>query len=492
MVEDVGPNIKAEALAMNMFLKTKALKTYAASAALAVGLGGGFSAGTAAWADNVTDAMIGAYNSSGLLQQNRALLRAADETVGITLAGLRPIITSALAISRDYDRDGDVDGSSSSDTSTYATGSLSLSWLLFDNGVQRISTAAAQENVLATREGLVDIEQQVLFAAVEAYVNVLTQQDNVSLRQNNLRLLQEELRAANDRFEVGEVTRTDVALAQSSVAEARANLINAQGSLATARAVYAEVVGREPGAITSYPPLPLRSGGVDNARQTALRTHPGLKSQQHAVKAADLTAYASLRDLGPDLTLSATASQTELRGSRTDSSDVDVDLTLSQTLYSGGSGAALRRQNLAQVDAQKGALISTQRSIVQAVVSAYSTFEAAEASLVSSNEQVRAAQVAFDGIREEATLGSRTTLDVLEAEQSLLDAQTARLQARASQALAAYSLLQAQGLLTAENLNLAVETYDPEVYYNQVKSAPAFVSKRGQDLDRVLKALNKK
>ncbi len=473
---------------MIMFSKTKAFKNYVASAALAVGLG----MGTGAWADNVTDAMIGAYNSSGLLQQNRALLRAADETVGITLAGLRPIITSALAISRDYGRSSDDDGRSDSDVNTFSTGSLSLSWLLFDNGVSRISTAAAQENVLATREGLVDIEQQVLFAAVQAYVSVLTEQDNVALRQNNLRLLQEELRAAVDRFEVGEVTRTDVALAQSSVAEARANLTNAQGALATARAVYVEVVGRAPGTITAYPPLPSRSAGLDAARQTALRLHPSLKSQQHAVKAADLTAYASLRDLGPDLSLSATASQTALRGSRADSGDVDVDLTLSQTLYSGGAAAATRRQNLAQLDSQKGALITTQRAIVQAVVSAYSSFEAAEASLVSSNEQVRAAQVAFDGIREEATLGSRTTLDVLEAEQSLLDAQTARLQARATQALAAYSLLQAQGLLTADNLNLAVETYDPEIYYNQVKSAPAFISKRGQDLDRVLKALNKK
>jgi outer membrane protein len=110
---------------------------------------------------------------------------------------------------------------------------------------------------------------------------------------------------------------------------------------------------------------------------------------------------------------------------------------------------------------------------------------------VSSGEQVRAAQVAFDGIREEATLGARTTLDVLQAEQELLNAQTARVQARANQALAAYQLLQAQGLLTAEHLGLAVEIYDPTLYYNLVKDAPANVSQRSKDLDRVMKALGR-
>ena len=119
------------------------------------------------------------------------------------------------------------------------------------------------------------------------------------------------------------------------------------------------------------------------------------------------------------------------------------------------------------------------------------SLEAARASLVSSVERVRAAQVAFEGIREEATLGARTTLDVLQAEQELLGAQTARVQARANQALAAYQLLQAQGLLTAEHLGLAVEIYDPTLYYNLVKDAPAHISKRSKDLDRVLKALGR-
>jgi len=448
-------------------------------------------AGAPLRADNLTDAMIGAYTSSGLLEQNRALLRVADEGVAASVSGLRPVVTAALNIARDYDRTGLGAAGARSSHSTGASVSLSLEWLLFDNGATQLDTAAAQETVLATRQTLVNVEQQVLFAAVQAYVNVLTQQDIVALRQNNLRLLQEELRAANDRFEVGEVTRTDVALAESQVAEARANLTDARGALLTARATYEEVVGRAPGAVTTYPPLPRRAASLDAAQALALRNHPNLRAQQYAVKAAQLTADSSLRDMGPSLSFSATASHGEVHSSDNSSDNFDLGLSLSQTIYAGGALASARRADLARLDAERGALLSTQRSITSNAASAYTSFDTAAASLVSSTERVRAAQVAFDGIREEATLGSRTTLDVLQAEQELLDAQTARLQARATQALAAYDLLQSQGLLTAENLNLAVERYDPEIYHNQVRSAPAFVTKRGQDLDRVLKALRK-
>ncbi|MCZ4269507.1 TolC family outer membrane protein [Tritonibacter sp. AK171] len=472
---------------MQRILKTKRIRAFAAIGVLATAV----VSAPQARADNVTDAMIGAYTSSGLLEQNRALLRVADEGVAATVAKLRPVVTATLGIARDYNRTGLGALGASSNHNTGATLRVGMEWLLFDNGATQLDRAAAQETVLATRQTLLDVEQQVLFAAVQSYVNVLTQQDIVALRQNNLRLLQEELRAANDRFEVGEVTRTDVALAESQVAEARANLTDARGALLTARATYEEVVGRAPGAVASYPPLPRRAASLSDAQARALRSHPSLRAQQHAVKAAQLTADSSLRDMGPNVKFTASASHGEVRGSDGTSDNFDLGLSLNQTLYAGGGLAAARRADLARVDAERGSLLSVQRSISSNAASAYTAFDTAAASLVSSNERVRAAQVAFDGIREEATLGSRTTLDVLQAEQELLDAQTARLSARANQALAAYQLLQAQGLLTAENLNLAVERYDPEIYHNQVRSAPAFVTKRGQDLDRVLKALRK-
>ncbi|WP_293576808.1 TolC family outer membrane protein [Phaeobacter sp.] len=461
-----------------------------AGGVLAGGVGLTTTTSKPAMADNLSDAMIGAYKNSGLLEQNRALLRATDENVAAAVARLRPVVDWVARAERNYLRNGFANGAASKHDTTISTG-LDLSWLLFDNGASKFSKLAAQETVLSTRQALVDLEQQVLFAAVQAYVNVLLQQDNVSLRRNNLRLLQEELRAANDRFEVGEVTRTDVALAESRVAAAQASLTESRGALQDAQAVYVEAVGQQPGTIAGQPPLPQRVASLAAAEAVAMRNHPSLLAQQHAVKAADLAAQSTARTLGPTVTLRANIAHAEnARGAGTRDSS-GASLTLAQRLYAGGSVASARRAGIARLQAERGALITTQRGVAQDVAAAYVALDTAGASLRSSEERVRAAQVAFDGIREEATLGARTTLDVLQAEQELLDAKTARVQARANQALAAYALLQSQGLLTAERLGLAVELYDPTLYYNLVEDAPAYVSKRSKDLDRVMRALGK-
>lgn len=171
--------------------------------------------------------------------------------------------------------------------------------------------------------------------------------------------------------------------------------------------------------------------------------------------------------------------------------DASVELRLSQPIYSGGRLAASVRRAMANRDASRANLLNTQKDITQGVTDAWVRFQTASASLTASTERVRASQVAFDGIREEATLGARTTLDVLTAQQDLLDAQLAEIASRTERSLAAYQLLQAQGLLTAERLGLAVQIYDPTLYYNLVKKAPAQVSKQSKDLDRVLKALRR-
>ncbi|MCB4455301.1 TolC family outer membrane protein [Leisingera sp. McT4-56] len=437
-------------------------------------------------ADNLSDAMIGAYKTSGLLEQNRALLRAADEDVAIALSQLRPLIEWTVSAVSTYNEQ------TLNATQNNLSTQLRLTQLLFDGGASRLGKLAAQETVLATRQALLSVEQTVLLQAVQAYVGVLQGQENVSLRRNNLRLLQEEQKAAQDRFEVGEVTRTDVALAESRVAAARANLTDAEGTLLTAKATYEQVVGRAPGAITSQPPLPRRAASLDSAQAVAVRNQPDLLSQQHIVKARDYQVAAATAGLGPTVNLQASAGLSEDTQDRFDSAySSSVGVQMTQELYAGGRNAANRRRAVANADAERGALISTQRSVRQAVSAAYFNVETARVSLISSGERVRASKVAFDGIREEATLGARTTLDVLQAEQEYLDAQTEQVNARANQAIAAYQLLQAQGLLTAEHLGLAVEVYDPTLYYNLVKDAPAHYSKRGKDLDRVLKALGR-
>ncbi len=442
-------------------------------------------------AENLADAMIGAYNSSGLIEQNRAILRAADEDVASVVASLRPVLDFVIDVSASETRLRPRSGLLETSTNRITAG-LEATMLLYDGGARQLGLLAAKEIVLATRQSLVSIEQQVLLRAVAAYMNVVLQTENVSLRENNLRVLGEELRASQDRFEVGEVTRTDVALAESRVAEARSNLANARGVLVNAQAEYENVVGRKPGNLASPRNLPARPGSIDAAQAVAVRIHPDILSAQRQVAARELQIRQSTKALGPSVRGGIEFFGIEDYTGSSDGYNSAVSLNLSQPIYSGGALQSGVRSAMADRDAARGNLLTVQRDTRQTVANAYVRLQVAQARLVATAEQVRAAQVAFDGIREEATLGARTTLDVLTAEQDLLDARTARISARADEAVASYELLAAQGLLTAERLGLAVQIYDPTIYYNLVKDAPATYSKQSRDLDRVLEAIGKR
>lgn len=445
----------------------------------------------AASADNLADALIGAYNTSGLLEQNRALLRAADEDVAIALSALRPIIDWTVRVRQSYTHTGNNLASLENKPADFFTG-LSLSQLIYDGGASRLGKQSAQETVLATRQALLQVEQQILFRAVTAYLSVLLQEETVGIRQNNVRLLGEELRASQDRFEVGEVTRTDVALSESRLANARANLADAQGALSTAQAEYVNAVGKSPGRTAGQPRLPQQPRSLNDAEALAARNHPSILSAQHQVRSLELIVEQQRARLGPNFQFRAEVGLSEEFKNTNFTDTASASLLFTQPVYAGGALAAAVRRAMASRDASKSNLLVVQRDITQGVNDAIVRFQTATASLTASTERVRAAQVAFDGIREEATLGARTTLDVLTAEQDLLDAQLAEVSSRTERSLAAYQVLVAQGLLTAERLGLAVQIYDPTLYYNLVKDAPAAVSKRSKDLDRVLEALGKK
>ncbi|WP_282119905.1 TolC family outer membrane protein [Ruegeria atlantica] len=458
--------------------------------ALTAGVALSFVPGRAVWADNITDAFIGAYNTSGLLEQNRALLRAADEDVAIALSALRPIINWTVAISSNYNRRNVSDVVTRTDPNNFFTG-LTLSQLLYDGGAAVLGKQSAQETVLSTRQTLVDIEQQVLFRGANAYLEVLLQEETVQIRLNNVDVSAEELRASQDRFDVGEVTRTDVALSQAQLASSQADLAVARGNLDTARAEYVNAVGKSPGRTAGQPSLPNLPSSEPQAVSLAQRNHPAILSAQHQVRAFDLIVAQQRANLGPNVSLNADAGITETYDNDDNIEDGSVSLNFSQPIYAGGRLAASVRRAMATRDASRANLLNVQKDITQGVTDAYARFQAASASLRASTERVRASQVAFDGIREEATLGARTTLDVLNAQQDLLDAQLAEVASRIERSRAAYQLVQAQGLLTAERLGLAVQIYDPTLYYNLVKKAPAQVSRQSKDLDRVLKALRR-
>lgn len=458
--------------------------------ALTAGIALSVMPGRSVLADNLTDAFIGAYNTSGLLEQNRALLRAADEDVAIALSALRPIINWTVRVSQDYTKTRAGTVVSTVEPSRFFSG-LTLSQLVYDGGASILGKQSAQETVLATRQALIDIEQQVLFRATTAYLSVLLQEETVQIRQNNVNLSGEELRATQDRFEVGEVTRTDVALSEAQLASSQADLADARGDLSTAQAEYVNAVGKQPGRTAGQPRLPKLPGSLAEAISLAQRNHPAVLSAQHQVRALDLTVQQQRAGLGPNVSLNADAGITESYDNDDYTNDASISLNFNQPIYAGGRLAANVRRAMAQRDASRANLLNVQKDITQGVTDAYVRFETATASLRASVERVRASQVAFDGIREEATLGARTTLDVLTAQQDLLDAQLAEVASRTERSLAAFQLLQAQGLLTAERLGLAVQIYDPTLYYNLVKKAPAQISKQSRDLDRVLKALRR-
>ncbi|WP_170346476.1 TolC family outer membrane protein [Ruegeria atlantica] len=464
----------------------KLVRAFAVTAGLAISV----MPGRPAWADNITDAFIGAYNTSGLLEQNRALLRAADEDVAIALAALRPIINWTVQVSQDYTRSRTNNVVTTTEPSRFFAG-LGLTQLLYDGGASVLGKQSAQETVLSTRQTLIDIEQQVLIRAVNAYLGVLLQEETVAIRQNNVDVSAEELRASNDRFEVGEVTRTDVALSEAQLASSQADLAVARGELSIAQAEYVNAVGKAPGRTAGQPSLPNLPRSEAEAISLAQRNHPAILAAQHQVRAFDLIVQQQRANLGPNVSLNADAGVRESYDNNDYVNDATVSLDFTQPIYAGGRLAANVRRAMANRDASRANLLNVQKNIIQGVTDRYAAFQAASASLRASTERVRASRVAFDGIREEATLGARTTLDVLNAQQDLLDAQLAEVASRTERSRAAFQLLQAQGLLTAERLGLAVQIYDPTLYYNLVKKAPARVSKQSKDLDRVLKALRR-
>lgn len=443
-------------------------------------------------AETLADALVGAYTHSGLLDQNRALLRAADEDVARAVATLKPVLRWSTSLTQTFGQARTSASSRNIDTDNLTAAlNLAAELVLYDFGARHLRVEAAKETVLATREALVDIEQQVLFRAVSAYMGVLERSEFVALRQNNVRLLTQEMRAAQDRFEVGEVTRTDVALAQAQLAQARSGLAAADGALVSAIEEYRNVVGRKPGNLRQPPSVPNVGSSVDKAKAIAVRRHPSLLAAQHQVAASDLLVRATSADMKPRISLTGRLGVTENLNNKEFNRGGSVGIEAGQTIYQGGALSATNRQAKARADSQRGNLHVVRHNVQQNVGDAFAQLTTVKAQLAASERQVRAASIAFRGIREEASLGARTTLDILGAEQSLLDARSLQVSARVSVYVAAYGILMSTGRLTAKELRLPVQIYDPAEYYNLIKDSPAKNSKQGKKLDRVLRALQK-
>lgn len=426
--------------------------------------------GTAS-AETITGALVKAYESNPTLNAQRAGLRATDENVARAKAGYRPSINASATAGRSY-TDYKVKGISSSDA--FLSGrsiGLEIDQTIFDGFKTMNSVKQAESQVLSSREALRNEEQTTLFSAAQAYMNVLRDTAILNLNRNNVEVLQEQLRQTTDRFNVGEVTRTDVAQAEASLAGARAQVSASEANLSSSLATYRQVIGDEPHKLAPGKPLDaIIPRNSTTALNVAMREHPAIIAGLHAVDAAELQVKVVEADFLPTLGIAGTVQDTRGYNSPGDNRlTAAIVAQLKVPIYQGGSTSALTRQSKETVGQIRLQADSIRDQVRAAVISAWGQLEAAKAQINALQSQVSANEVALNGVREEARVGQRTTLDVLNAQQTLLNSRVLLIVAQRDRIVASYAVVQAMGRLTARYLTLNVAHYDPQVHFEQVK-----------------------
>jgi len=427
-------------------------------------------------AESLKSALAKAYENSGVLAQNQALLNAADESVVAAAGALLPAVQAS--ISQSYRKTEGV-----SDISDSTSFSISARMPIYDFGRGQLGIDLAKEAVAGTRLQLASIEQSVLLNAIEAFMQYRQATELVRLRENNLKVIDQELRAANDRFEVGEITRTDVAMAEAAKAQSLSALAQARGDLERSTEAYMMAVGSKPNSPDAPVNLPSLPASASAAKAAAAKGHPDVLAAQSQVKQAEIRLAQAEANAMPSISLSGSLSRSDQTSlNMTSSANLGVEATI--PLYQGGQIDSGVRQATAQLSSAKSALrVAVLNSDLQ-VGSAYARLTVARANMQATEQQIAAAQIAFDGLREEAKLGARTTLDVLNAEQNLLDAKANRVIASTEVVNATYAVVAALGQLSAKGLGLQVDLFDPEAYAATVNTAAP--SMRGLQLDKVL------
>ena len=419
------------------------------------------------FAESLTDALISAYQNNPTLKLNRAALRARDEAVAQARAGKRPVV--------DANGSGTISASSNSTrdiTDTYQA-SLDASLVLYDGGQTRSAIESAMADVSAARASLVGIEQEILLDATTAYMDVRRDARFVLLAQDNIRVLTEQVRAARNRFEVGEVTRTDVAQARARLAAAESNLSASRGALVRSEQNYLATVGNVAGNPAPPPPLPVIPKSLDAVQSVAMREHPTINEARFNERAARFDVARARGRLRPSVSASGKVGYSRNTITYGDgNTSAAITLQGKIPLYQGGVLSSLVRQANDILARRKAELQDAGRVVIQTTAIAWANLNVARASIAANRQQVDAARIAFEGVTEEAKLGARTTLDALNAEQELLTAQSDLVAAQRDEYVAAYKVLSSMGLLTVKHLNLGIETYDPALNYNRVQNAP--------------------
>lgn len=427
-----------------------------------------------AWAAATTiqDALTLSYSTNPTLLSERANLRATDETVPAALSGWRPTVTvSANA--------GKVTGSNTTHTSGTNTTinadrgtnsqQLQITQPLYRGGQTVANTNKAENQVMGERARLISQEQATFGTVVNDYVNVILQEEVLALDVNNEQVLARQLQATNDRFRVGEITRTDVAQAEAALAQATAMRQAQEGTLQSARSQYQKDVGELPGRLIEPQPLRLPTKTLDETKALAASNNPNVIAALFDDAAAKDNFDVQYSRLMPNLSLQGLLSRNkDVQQRFITQRQAEGLVALTVPIYQGGIEYAAIRQARQQQQQTRDKVDDARRTAIQLAISGWETYFAAKASIESTRSQIRANEVALEGVQREAIVGSRTTLDVLNAEQALLQSRTSLVQALANFVNASYTVAAAVGRLTARDLGLAVPLYDETAYYKAV------------------------
>lgn len=435
---------------------------------------------TPVMAETIESALIRAYQNNPQLNAQRASVRATDENVPQALSGYRPKVAVTASVGTQF---------TDSQTNTQVGGRLSETGLagvnaprsvgatvtqtLFNGGQTGNRTRAAESQVSAAREGLRVLEQTVLFAAATIYMDYLRDSAIVEVQKSNVRVLEQTLKQTRDRFNVGEVTRTDVAQSEAQLAAGKTQLLTAESNLTTTRANYRRIIGNDPGNLAPGSPvdrfLPTTlTGAVDRG----LLENPNVTAAMYGIDVSFLQVKVNEGALFPTVTLQGSVQQSyesTMATYRAFGASAVAQLTV--PVYQGGAEYALIRQSKESLAQQRLNLEQVRDQTRATVAQAWGQLVAGKAQVASAQSQVTASEIALNGVREEARVGQRTTLDVLNAQQALVNARVALVTAQHDRVVASYSVLNAIGRLSPTVLNLATNVYDPSVHYHQVRDS---------------------
>ncbi|MEL7187958.1 MAG: TolC family outer membrane protein [Pseudomonadota bacterium] len=441
--------------------------------------------GVPAQADTLREALVSAYNTNPTLLGQRATQRATDEEVPINKAGARPSVDSTVNVIEFVRQN----ANSFFQPQRVLTAQANLGVPIYNGGAVKNGIRAAEERVLAGQADLRATESAIFSQTVAAYMDVLRTEALAGLAANQVEVLRVNLEATRDRFEIGDLTLTDVAQSESRLAGAEGDLLNAQSNLIAAQQTYIQLVGQSPVALEAPPPLPGLPDNVGLAVDTALKFNPDLLAAKERADAAGFDTKVAGAGRLPTVSLFGTYDYNNTLGtipdfpldpsdpnSPTVPSDqttfgVQAGVTVRIPLFQGGLPAARQRQAGARESAALENVIATERSIIAQTRSAYASWQASNAVIKSSQAAVEAAELSLEGVRAENSIGNRTILDVLNAEQELLSARAQLVTARRNAYVAGFTLLAAMGSAEARDLNLDTggPLYDPMVNYNRVK-----------------------